>query len=101
LGVKPRLGFRLAVDPSEVEAEMANQATAEQVRSFDPNVFFRLDSGDSGWANLHDSPLAHGIAASAQAAGKKLFFKFTSFNPNGAAQGVGSFQGVQVALQDF
>ena len=78
---------------------MATKATAEQVRSYDSNVFFRLDSGENGWANLDD--LAHGIAASAQATGNKLWLKYTSFNPNGAAPSVGSFQGVQVALQDW
>jgi len=78
---------------------MATQATAERVRSYDSNVFFRLDSGEHGWANLDH--LAHGIAASAQATGKKLWLNYGNFNPNGAAAGVGSFQGVQVAWQDW
>jgi hypothetical protein len=80
---------------------MATQATAEQVRSYDPNVFFSLDTGEKGWANLHDNVLAHGIAASAQATGKKLWLTYTTYNPNGAASGVGSFQGVQVAWQNW
>ena len=80
---------------------MATQAKVEQARSFDPNVFFRLDSGDSGFANFQNDHFAHGIAAAAQAAGKKLFFAFTNFNPNGVAPGTGFFTGVKVALQDF
>jgi len=33
--------------------------------------------------------------------GKKAFMSFTDYNPNGAAPGVGSFQGVKLACNDF
>jgi hypothetical protein len=75
------------------------QASCEQVRSFDHNVFFRVDGGDSGWALL--DAFAHGIAAASQLTGKKVFISFTNFNPNGAAPGVGSFDGVSIACNDF
>lgn len=70
-------------------------ATVGMARSWDHHVYLVLDNGVRGYAPL--DPPGHGIAAACQAAGRKVFMKYTSHDPNWG-NSAGYFQGVTVAL---
>lgn len=77
---------------------MAEQAVVAHVRSFDPHVYLDIDNGPKGWS-LPDC-MAHGVAAACAASDRKLWMKYSSYDPN-ALGGGGFFAGVEFALDDW
>jgi len=75
-------------------------ATVGPCRSPDPNVFLRVDEKVRGWHNFRGDHRGFAICAAARAAGKSVYFRYSGYDPNGAA-GTGYFESVAVALDPF
>jgi hypothetical protein len=79
------------------------QAKVICLRSFDSGVFMELvDPKLHGWTFLDDR--GHAVAVAAQAAGRPIWMKYQSYDPNWPegtlSEGDGFFDGVTLALSN-